>query len=79
MTLSLRIPPEKEKLIQEAASKASQTKSAFILAAVDEKLGLGRDRERLIRELAGWLTHEEAQDLRKATDIFSKIDETEWE
>jgi Protein of unknown function (DUF1778) len=78
MPLSLRIPPEKEKLIQEAARKAGKTKSGFILEAVDEKLGLTRDRERLVRKLAGWLSHEEAQNLRKATDIFNKIDEADW-
>ncbi len=40
MPLSLRIPPEKESMIAEAARKAGKTKTAFILEAVDEKLGL---------------------------------------
>jgi hypothetical protein len=40
MPISLRIPPEKEKIIQRFAKKAGTTKTAVILNAVDEKLGL---------------------------------------
>jgi len=46
MPLSLRIPPEKEELIKKTALKAGKTKSAYILEAVDEKLGLVKNRER---------------------------------
>ena len=62
MPLSLRIPPKKEAVITKAAIKAGKTKSAYILDAVDEKLGLVNDREKTIRELAGWLSHDEAED-----------------
>jgi Protein of unknown function (DUF1778) len=51
MPLSLRIPPEKEKIINRAAAKAGKTKSAFILEAVDEKLGLVKDREQTVWEV----------------------------
>jgi len=79
MPISLRIPPEKDKMIQKAAKKSGTTKTAIILEAVDEKLGLTTTREQLIRESAGWLTHEEAYELRQAVEVFSKINEGDWE
>jgi len=78
MPISLRIPQEKEKLLKRAASKAGKTKTAFILEAVDEKLGLVKSREQIIREMAGWLSHEEAEELRKSVDLFSHVDEEDW-
>ena len=79
MPMSLRIPPEKEVLIQKAAKKAGKTKSSFIIEAVDEKLGLKKNREKIIRDLAGWLSHEEAEELRKNTSDFSKINKGDWD
>ncbi len=79
MPLSLRIPPKKETMIKKAAMRAGKTKSAYILEAVDEKLGLVKDREKMIRELAGWLSHDEAEELRKATEIFNQINEGDWD
>ncbi|MBL7178819.1 MAG: DUF1778 domain-containing protein [Pseudomonadota bacterium] len=79
MPLSLRIPPQKEEIIKKAAQKAGKTKSAYILEAVDEKLGLVENREQIIRELAGWLSHDEAQELRKATEIFNQVAEGDWD
>ncbi|NIV97642.1 hypothetical protein GWN26_00195 [Candidatus Saccharibacteria bacterium] len=79
MPISLRIPPEKEKKIQKFAKKAGITKTAVILSAVDEKLGLTKNREQTIRELAGWLSHEEAAELREAVEVFSQIHEGDWE
>ena len=54
------------------------TKTALILKAVDEKLGLTETREQTIRELAGWLSHEEADELRKSVDAFNQIGEGDW-
>jgi len=79
MPLSLRIPPEKEKMITKAAMKAGKTKSAYILEAVDEKLGLVNDREKMIRKLAGWLSHDEAEELRKSTEVFNQINDGDWD
>ncbi|MGD8345418.1 MAG: hypothetical protein PVI38_15865 [Desulfobacterales bacterium] len=79
MPISLRIPPEKEKLIQRYAKKAGTTKTAVILSAVDEKLGLTKNREQTIRELAGWLSREEAAELREAIEVFSQIHAGDWE
>ena len=79
MPISLRIPPDKEQMIRKFAKKAGMTKTAVILTAVDEKLGLTKNREQTIRELAGWLSHEEAAELREAIDVFSQIHEGDWE
>ena len=78
MPLSLRIQPHKEKMIKKMAEKTGKTKSAFILEAVDEKLGIIQDRKKMIRDLAGWLSHEEAEVLRNATNIFNNIDNDDW-
>ena len=79
MPLSLRIPPKKEELIKKTALKAGKTKSAFILEAVDDKLGLVKNREKTIRELAGWLSHNEAEELRKETAVFDRVNEEDWD
>jgi uncharacterized protein (DUF1778 family) len=79
MPLSLRIPPDKENKIRKAALKAGKTKSAFVLEAVDEKLGIIKDRGRIIREFAGWLSHEEARELRESVEIFNRIDDGDWD
>lgn len=78
MPVSLRIPQEKEEMIRKAAEKAGQSKTAFILEAIDEKLGLVQDRAQTIRELAGWMSHEEAEELREAVEIFEVINEGDW-
>ena len=78
MPLSLRIPSEKDKMIKKAATKSGKTKSAFILEAVEEKLGLIKDRDQLVRELAGWLSHGEAKKLRESVNIFNKVKQGDW-
>ena len=78
MPLSLRIPSKKEEMIKKAAAKAGKTKSAYIIDAVDEKLGLVKNRENLIRELAGWLSKDEAEELRKAIEVFGQINDGDW-
>jgi predicted DNA-binding protein len=79
MPLSLRMPPKKEEMIKKAAKRAGKTKSAYILEAVDEKLGLVKNREQMIREFAGWLSHDEAEELRKATAVFNQVNEGDWD
>ena len=78
MPLSLRMPPEKEAIIQKAAKKAGKSKSAYILDALDEKLGLAKSREQVIRELAGWLPHEEADRMRRVSEGLREVDERDW-
>lgn len=78
MPLSLRIPPEKEKMINMASKKAGKTKTAYVIEAIDEKLGISKNLGQSIRDLAGWLSHEEAEELRKSLDTFSQINEGDW-
>jgi uncharacterized protein (DUF1778 family) len=78
MPMSLRISSEKEDKIRRAAVKAGKTKTAFILEAVEEKVGVLKNRERIVRESAGWLSHEEAEELRKAVGTFRKRHRGDW-
>jgi len=79
MPLSLRIPPETEKLVEKAAQKAGKTKSTYIIDAVNEKLGIVKNREQVIRETAGWMSHEEAEELRRSVQAFARVEEADWE
>ena len=36
-----------------------------------------KNREEIVRKLAGWLSHEEAEELREAVEIFEEIHEKE--
>jgi hypothetical protein len=78
MAISLRIPADREALIQSAAAKSGKTKTGFILDAVDAKLGVSRHRGESIRACAGWLSHEEAEELRQATEVFEAVDDADW-
>jgi uncharacterized protein (DUF1778 family) len=79
MPLSLRIPSDKEQIIRKASAKAGKSKTSFIMEAVDEKLGLHKSRKQLIREMAGWLNHEEAEDLRRAVKVFERVNKEDWD
>jgi hypothetical protein len=78
MPLSLRIPPDTEKMIKKVVSKTGKTKTGYILEAIHEKLGLIKPREELIREMAGWLSPQEAEELRKSVELFGRVDEADW-
>jgi predicted DNA-binding protein len=79
MPVSLRIPLEKERKIRKAAAKSGKTKTAYILEAVDEKLGLQKTRGQIIKELAGWMPHAEAEELRRAVEVFNTIHQGDWD
>ncbi len=78
MPVSLRVSPDKEEMIKKAAARAGMSKTAYILKAIDEKLGLVKNREQTIRELAGWMSHEEAEELRRSLKVFDEIHEGDW-
>ena len=61
-------------MIKKSDAKNNETKPPSTFEVVDKKLGFVKNRERVVRELAGWLSHEEAQELRKAVDIFNKVE-----
>ncbi|MBM4305889.1 MAG: hypothetical protein FJ123_04035 [Deltaproteobacteria bacterium] len=73
MPLNLRIPFKKDDMIKKATTKIKKPKTPFILEAIDEKIGLVKEREQIVREFSGWLSHEEAQELRKAVEVFNKL------
>ena len=79
MAISLRIPTHTEKLIRAVSKKTGKTKTAVILDAVNEKLGLRKNRKQLIKDLAGWMPHNEAEELRNSLKLFGKINEGDWE
>jgi uncharacterized protein (DUF1778 family) len=78
MPMSLRIPIQKENMIEKAARKEKKTKTAFVIEAIDEKLGLVENRESALRNFAGWLSSKEAEELRHATSVFETIHEGDW-
>lgn len=78
MPISLRIPPEKERMIEKIVQEKGQTKTSFIMEAIDEKLRLKINRKSLIRELAGWMSHEHASELREALSEFERTNEGDW-
>jgi len=77
--VSLRVSPEKEEMIRKAAARSRKSKTAYILEAIDEKLGTVQNREQTIRELAGWMSHEEAEELRSSLRVFDEIHEGDWD
>jgi uncharacterized protein (DUF1778 family) len=79
MPISLRIPSKQEETIKRAAKKAGKSKTAFILEAINEKLGLVENREQLIRKTAGWLSPKEASQLKAHLRVFEEIHEAEWQ
>lgn len=78
MPMSLRIPVQKENMIKKAAAKEKKTKTTFVMEAIDEKLGLTGNRAKALRDFAGWLSAPEAEELRRATKVFEKIEDGEW-
>jgi len=79
MPISLRIPQKKNEMIKKAATKSRKTKTAYILEAVDEKLGITKTHGQMVRELSGWMSHAEAEELRQAVDIFYKVNQGDWD
>ncbi len=79
MSLSLRVSLEKKEMLKKAAAKTGKTKSAYILEAIDEKLGLIRGREQMIRKFAGWLSPEEAKELRESVRVFDEVSKGDWD
>ena len=79
MPVSLKIPRDKEDMIRNAAARAGKSRTAYILEAIDEKLGMAKSREQMIRELAGWMSHEEAEELRSSLKVFDEIQQGDWD
>jgi len=78
MPMSLRLPAIKLSMIEKAAIKEKITKTAFVIKAIDEKLGLDKNRESALRDFAGWLSIKEAEELQRAISVFETIQEGDW-
>jgi len=78
MPMSLRLPTKKVSMIEKAAIKEKKSKTAFVIEAIDEKLGLVKNRESALRDFAGWLSSKEAEELQRATSVFETIQEGDW-
>jgi predicted transcriptional regulator len=78
MPISVRLPPEINSRLKELAGAKGKTKTALILEALEEKYNLRKSRRDLIRESAGWMSPEEAAELRDATAIFNQVDDEDW-
>jgi uncharacterized protein (DUF1778 family) len=78
MPMSLRLPEKKVSMIEKAATKEKKSKTAFVIEAIDEKLGLIKNRENALRNFSGWLSGSEAEELRRVTSVFETIGEDDW-
>jgi len=78
MPIIIRLPKQEEKRITKMAEKTGKTKTAIILEAVSEKLGTCKNKKQLIRELSGWMSHDEAEKPRTHTQNFDQINVGDW-
>ena len=78
MAMSVRIPPDRERLIERYAKETGKTKSAVIIEAIDEKFGLAKSRAQIAQDMAGWMVAEEAGELRSSLKAFEAIHEDDW-
>lgn len=78
MQVSLRVPPETIDRLNALSEKTGKTKTALILEALHEKYGLKKSRSQLIRELAGWMSPAECNELRNAVADFDKVGDEDW-
>lgn len=79
MPISLRLPEDEEKLIKKMAERTGRTKTAVILEAISEKLGTRLSRKQLVRNLSGWMPHDEAAQLRNNLQHFDQVIDGDWE
>jgi hypothetical protein len=60
-------------MVEEPPTQSGKEKVALISEDIVVKRSLPKSREKIVREMAGWLTHKEAEELRRATRVFSQI------
>lgn len=78
MQVSLRVPPETIARLNALSKKTGKTKTTLILEALHEKYGLAKNRSQLVRELAGWMSQDECNELRKAVANFDEVGDGDW-
>ena len=79
MPISLRLPEYEENLINTLAKETGRSKTAVILEAISEKLGTSKNKKQLIRDLSGWMSHDEAEQLRSNLLDFDQVADGDWE
>ena len=79
MQVSIRVSPETSTRLKSLAEKTGKTKTALIIEAIDEKYALKKNHSQLVRELAGWMSKAECDELRNAVADFHKVDDRDWQ
>ena len=79
MQVSIRVPPEISDRLKSLVEKTGKTKTALILEAIDEKYALKKKHSQLVRELAGWMSQAECDELRNTVADFDKVDDRDWQ
>ena len=78
MQISLRVPPKTGDRLKALEAETGKTKTALILEALQEKYEPRTDRSKLVRDLAGWMSKSECEELRKTVAEFDTIDDEDW-
>jgi len=79
MPISIRLPSFKEEILKRIAKQRGKTKTAIILEAIDEKLGLNETQKEKILRLAGWMSPEEAAELQETLRVFEEVGEGDYD
>jgi predicted transcriptional regulator len=75
VAISLRLPPDVVARLEALADKTGKTITALILDALDETYHPKKSRAEIIGELAGWMSSEDAAQLREAVGAVEVVDE----
>ena len=78
MQISLRVPPKTGERLKALEAKTGKTKTALILEALQDKYEPRTVRSQLVRDLAGWMSSSECEELRKALAEFNTVDDEDW-
>lgn len=79
MQVSIRVSSETGARLKALAEETGKTKTALILEAINEKYALKKNRSQLVRELAGWMSPSECEELRRALADFDRVDDRDWQ
>lgn len=78
MPITLKIPPETDSILKALARMEGKTKATLILEALKEKYSFKKKRRELIKNSAGWMSPDEAAELRNSVAVFDLVDEKDW-
>jgi hypothetical protein len=78
MHISLRVPAKTGDRLKALEAATGKTKTALVLEALQEKYEPQTNRSQLIRDLAGWMSKSECDELRKSAAELDTVDEEDW-